>query len=76
MLGGDGMGLALEYMLSVERGLLWPRSIVPSAQAAASRSLRAINAYPLLRAPERVWQEVRVSPWVEEQGGTVRQVVK
>jgi hypothetical protein len=28
MSGGNGMDLALEYMLSVARGLLWPHPIV------------------------------------------------
>jgi hypothetical protein len=66
----------VEYMLSGSCGLMWPRPIVPDAQAAASRIPRAGNAYLLLRGPGHVWPEARVMPRVEERGGTVRQVVK
>jgi hypothetical protein len=54
MLGGDGMDSALEYVPPGARGLLWPRPIIPGAQATASRSPGTGNAYPSLRAPERV----------------------
>jgi hypothetical protein len=37
--------------VSGARGLLWPRPIIPGAQAAASQSPDAGNAYLLLRAP-------------------------
>jgi hypothetical protein len=76
MSGGDGMDSTLKYMLLDACGLLWPRPIVPGAQAAASRSPGASNAYPLLRAPGLVWPEAWVSLQVEEGGGTIRQVVK
>jgi hypothetical protein len=74
--GDDGIDLALEYLLSGACGLLWPRPIVPGAQVTASQSPMAGNTYPLLRAPGHVLLEARVSPQVEEGGGTVRQVVK
>jgi hypothetical protein len=70
------MDSSLEYMPSGARGLLWPCLIVPGAQATASRSLETDNAYPLLRAPERVWPEARVSPQVKEGGGMIRLVAK
>jgi hypothetical protein len=70
------MNSALEYMLSGARGLLWPRPIVPGTQTAASQSPRTGNAYPLLRTPGRVWPKARVSPRVEEGGGTVKHMVK
>jgi hypothetical protein len=70
------MDSALEYMLSGVHELLWPRPIVPGAQAAASRSPVAGNAYPLLRDHGCVWLEARVLPRVEEGGRTVRQTVK
>jgi hypothetical protein len=34
--GSDGMDSALEYILSGVRGLLWPRPVMPGAQATAS----------------------------------------
>jgi hypothetical protein len=34
--GSDEMDSTLEYMLSGVPGFLWPRSVVPGAQAAAS----------------------------------------
>jgi hypothetical protein len=74
--GGDGMNSTLEYMLSSACGLQWPHPIVPGAQAVASQSLGTSNAYPLLRAPKRVWPEVWVSPRVEEGGRTVIHVAK
>jgi hypothetical protein len=69
-------GFTLKYMLSGACGLLWPRPILSGTQATASRSPEASNTYPLLRAPGHVWPEARVSSWVEEGGGTVREVVK
>jgi hypothetical protein len=52
---------------------------VPSCQApkaAAFRGPRHVNAYPLLKAPRRIWSEAPVLPRVEEGGWMARQVVK
>jgi hypothetical protein len=57
-----GWILTLECILPHARELLWPRPVMPGAQATASQSPRASNDYPLLCALGHVWLEARVLP--------------
>jgi hypothetical protein len=70
------MDSALEYILSGVHGPLWPCLIVSGAQAAASRSPGASDAYSFLIAPRACFTRGSVLIPVEEEGGTVRHVVK